>query len=207
MNIREIPIEYMKVDYIQSDGNQYIDTNLIGNQNTKFEISIVPTVLTDVRHILGSIKNSSEAISFNISTSSNATSRWGSDSIKQSSGLTENNSYVISVSEDGYYINNNLWWEPTQSDFTTTGNMYLFGTNGSTTRFAGKIYYCKIWSGNDLVRNLIPCFRKSDNEVGLYDLINNVFYTNKGTGVFTYEVDNSIKEVVSDINEFLRVNL
>lgn len=37
---------------------------------------------------------------------------------------------------------------------------------------------------NVLIRNMIPCYRKSDGEIGMYDTINNIFYTNFGTGSF-----------------------
>jgi hypothetical protein len=36
---------------------------------------------------------------------------------------------------------------------------------------------------------LIPCYRKSDNEIGVYDIINEKFYTNIGTGTFTKGAD------------------
>lgn len=32
--------------------------------------------------------------------------------------------------------------------------------------------------------NLVPCYRKSDGEIGMYDLVNGVFYTNSGSGTF-----------------------
>lgn len=32
--------------------------------------------------------------------------------------------------------------------------------------------------------NLIPCYRIVDNEIGMYDLVSNTFYTNAGTGTF-----------------------
>ena len=34
-------------------------------------------------------------------------------------------------------------------------------------------------------RHFIPCYRKSDNVIGLYDLVEGTFYTNSGTGTFT----------------------
>lgn len=37
----------------------------------------------------------------------------------------------------------------------------------------------------DLVRDFIPCYRKLDNVAGLYDMVNDEFYTNIGTGTFT----------------------
>lgn len=47
-----------------------------------------------------------------------------------------------------------------------------------------QLEYLKMWTDDVLVRNYIPVQRKSDSEVGLYDLANDVFYTNDGTGTF-----------------------
>lgn len=46
------------------------------------------------------------------------------------------------------------------------------------------IYSWKFYQDNVLIRDFIPCYRKSDNEIGLYDLVTETFYTNKGTGTF-----------------------
>ena len=41
-------------------------------------------------------------------------------------------------------------------------------------------------SRNDVkLSELIPCYRKADNVVGMYDIIHDTFYTNEGTGTFT----------------------
>lgn len=37
---------------------------------------------------------------------------------------------------------------------------------------------------NQYIRNFIPCYRKSDNVIGMYDLITKTFYENAGTGTF-----------------------
>ena len=48
-----------------------------------------------------------------------------------------------------------------------------------------RYFYIEFYDNNDtLVRNFIPCYRKSDTEIGLYDLVNDVFYTNAGSGTF-----------------------
>ena len=39
------------------------------------------------------------------------------------------------------------------------------------------LYYLKFIKGGIIIRDLIPAKRNSDNEIGLYDLENNVFYT------------------------------
>ncbi len=39
-----------------------------------------------------------------------------------------------------------------------------------------KLYSCKIWENDILIRDFIPCERDSDNKQGLYDLVNDTFY-------------------------------
>lgn len=40
------------------------------------------------------------------------------------------------------------------------------------------MYYCKIYNDNgELVRDYIPCIRRSDLKAGLYDLVTCEFYT------------------------------
>lgn len=44
---------------------------------------------------------------------------------------------------------------------------------------------------NIVVRHFIPVVRNSDDKPGMYDLVNDVFYTNQGTGEFTWgEISN-----------------
>ena len=38
--------------------------------------------------------------------------------------------------------------------------------------------------GENVIRETYPCYRKSDNEPGMYDIVNGVFYTNQGNGEF-----------------------
>lgn len=53
--------------------------------------------------------------------------------------------------------------------------------------------YFKIEKGGELVCDLVPCYRKSDGVIGMYDLVQRVFRTNistyDGTGVFTKGAD------------------
>ena len=39
------------------------------------------------------------------------------------------------------------------------------------------------------IRSFVPCYRKSDNAIGLYDTVEGAFYTNAGTGAFTKGAD------------------
>ena len=49
-----------------------------------------------------------------------------------------------------------------------------------------RLYSFKIYSSsNTMVRNFVPCYRKSDNVIWLLDIVNKVFYTNQWSWSFT----------------------
>lgn len=43
---------------------------------------------------------------------------------------------------------------------------------------------CVIYYAGEKIANYVSCYRKADGEIGLYDIVNNRFYTNSGTGTF-----------------------
>jgi len=66
---------------------------------------------------------------------------------------------------------------------------YLFNASGSyPSGYANakmRLYYCRIYDGDMLVRNFVPCRRNSDGVLGVYDRVNDVFYANAGSDTFT----------------------
>ena len=46
-------------------------------------------------------------------------------------------------------------------------------------------YYVKVYENDVLIRDLVPCYRKADTVIWMYDLENWTFYTNGGTNTFT----------------------
>lgn len=83
--------------------------------------------------------------------------------------------------------------EATNGTFSMTSNLYLLGqnyngnprfniTNGVSRKVGKFSYYNK---NDELVCDLIPCYRKSDGEIGMYDLVTKNFLTNAGTGSFS----------------------
>lgn len=67
------------------------------------------------------------------------------------------------------------------------GSIYILNVNtdvATSTYSSAKLYKAQIYSGDVVIRNFIPCYRKSDNVIGMYDTVEEKFYTNQGTGVF-----------------------
>ena len=75
------------------------------------------------------------------------------------------------------------------NNIDSTYNIILFAqTHGGADSAANisklKLYYFNLFYNNNIIRKMIPALRNSDNVAGLYDLVNNEFYTNAGTGTF-----------------------
>ena len=58
---------------------------------------------------------------------------------------------------------------------SNTQSFHLFGAR--TNYNGARIYTFELWDGNNLVRDLIPCYRKSDNVIGFYDRITKSLFT------------------------------
>ena len=102
--------------------------------------------------------------------------------------VTNNTDYVIKKSGTQIYNNGSLSTTITTATFSTTYNLYLFGNNENGTfafPFYSKIYYCKIWENGVLVRDFIPVL-DGNNVACLLERVENKFYYNKGTGIFSY---------------------
>ena len=93
--------------------------------------------------------------------------------------------HTIKLDHNTLYFDNNKIGQ--RSGVWTTYNndtMLLFAAITSTYQGQYYVEYLKLGSGNSLVRDYVPAKRLSDNVIGLYDKVNDVFYTNAGTGEF-----------------------
>jgi hypothetical protein len=63
-------------------------------------------------------------------------------------------------------INGTALESNTVSNNNTDANFLLFLSGSDYGKY--KIYSCKLYKSNQMVRNFIPCYRKADNEIGMY---------------------------------------
>lgn len=208
-----VPYDYQEVEYLESNGSQYIDT-------------LIPT------DSIGEMK-----AKIMLKSSSRSTWEWafgGSDGSKNTP-YYNNNGFGLMLPTNGniyFQVNNQNYAFPSSmynfnyiGDFslsssnnditfslsippatpvpvtwssipiTSNRNFYLFimnfsdGVNLSTTN-GNRFYSCEITNKqNQIVSNLIPCYRKSDSVAGMYDNVNHRFLTNQGTGTFVVGSD------------------
>lgn len=188
-----LPIGYTRLEYLQSDGNQYINTNIVPTANTIISGSFKYTKFVTYGAILGNhvsestnacriiLTNSSGSIYFNNNNrAGNATNI--NCAINTKHAFTLNSTKLIL---DGVGVNGST----TQGTANNTA-LALFANkveNPTLGKDVGcTIYGIKIQENNTLVRDFVPAIRLSDNELGMYDKVSGTFFTNAGTGTFSY---------------------
>lgn len=188
---KALPSAYQEVEYIEGGSGQYLATNLNFNHNTFLEIRGKSYI---------SASGERACIASEYSGGSNL-------SVEVTSGLRLYNNGSPDFTNSGLLFNNissySISFNRTAQTCTITCNgtvvskSALYGNSGTTfnlfvdkaLRFTTfnkihRLYYFNIIKDNLNYCYLIPCYRKSDNVIGMYDLIGNKFYTNQGTGAF-----------------------
>lgn len=176
-----LPIGYTKLEYLQSDGTNWINTQVIPVVgSTKLKLKAQFTEINSAAQFLtGSFKSNASVSNFAIYDSS--------DTHSFCLNLTNGNNYGASDTNVHTYILDSITGkiEFDNSEKTVTNTslnnlpIILFGRNndGSKDRLAkAKIYSCKIWENDILIRDFVPCQRDSDQKQGLFDLVNGIFY-------------------------------
>ena len=187
-----LPVGYQQVEYIESTGTQYIDTGINTNTTTsRYETKINPSLVSGTIGIFGTRNGSSANQSSMNVFIIDGTFRldWLNGAMGSSVRISSNTEYTISITRGLATINNVNYviGENTSIDSSYTFYVGSFNNTGSvySKGFSGKIYYSKLYNNNILVFDGVPCYRKSDNEIGMYDLVSNTFFTNAGKGTFT----------------------
>lgn len=194
-----LPSNYQEVEYLQSSGTQYIDTGIVPIENDEIELQNVFCVKSsDTQSIFSAGTGTyqlillvgiySEDVYFKYFASGRAKNIY--QKIDTPTNIVVNNTGI-------YY--NSILQETSNYENSVNTNLFLFRRANNTSYATAKIGIVKLTRNNSLVRNLVPCYRKSDNVAGMYDLVNGVFYTNSGTGTFI--VGPNVKEEVETYTE------
>ena len=187
-----LPLDYQEVEYIESTGVQYIDTGIKGNQDTCVEIKINTSSAASAQFFFGARKNNAtEGFCALLWTNNNIFSEYrNSGNIASSFVYTRGEDCKVVLDKNQLYVNDVVYTTHSYNTFQTPGNIALFGvltmsTFDTAQSLRGRIYYCKIYDNGNLVRDFVPCYRKDNNTIGMYDKVSKQLFINCGTGTFT----------------------
>lgn len=182
-----IPVqEYQMVEYIESTGTQYINTGILASSKIKLEMGGVFKYVADHTYITGARRAARSSAFAIFSNSSVYEFQYNNRSW---TGLSRTDDKIeISLSGNGdIYVGNVLKTSFNVANTPSDYNILIFGVKtGRTVEYGSghQIYYYKLYEDGVLVRDFVPCYGKTNGEIGLFDLVEGKFYANEGTGTF-----------------------
>ena len=196
---KRLPSTYQEVEYIWSSWTQYINTDIKLNQTHTIELKLnINSNLNQWDKFYWWWDDGSMLFAQYEKSSWTAIQNRIKITNKSSNNMYSTNPQTISAwwthifihSNTSFYIDGVSQSTTTATTFTmnTWLNIFAMWNSQSTGREKSsyKLYYMKIYNSNSsLAYDFVPCYRKSDNVIWLYDLVNNQFYTNAWTGTFS----------------------
>lgn len=191
-----LPAGYQEVEYLESTGTQYIKTGVIYNKDEIATIKIDCMLVQKNDNFnscpygfyRGSV-SSSVSTEFSIGGALKISASALYDIIEQPLYESLKRYSIVVNGEDGTSVNGNILESSTHKIIETTLEIPLFtrdpnGRSFTLEVFKGKIYCCKFYKDYKIIRDFVPCYRTLDRIAGMYDIVNDVFYVNVGTGEF-----------------------
>lgn len=197
-----LPPEYQRVDYLKNTGTiAHIDTGVGNGPNLKIEYTFLAENYVQYAAMIGNFTSGQKGwrviINTTLSLLINAYS--GSYSTLAPAGGTITNSKITVVfdTQKSKAIDGTGTVEKTAAEITGSDRVanIALGRNGVSPGATGtgtvifRFYDCRIWDNSKLIRNYVPCYRKSDNKAGFYDTVNHTFNPSIGSVDFVAGYD------------------
>ena len=191
----KVPYGYTELEYIESDGTQYIDTGFI--PNTDYTHKIVFNMLntgTGGEYLCGT--NTTYGRSGNVKAYDSKivgiyAGTTSAIDISNSGALlqtTTPNTLVMNLKSNAaseVFLNGTDISSGQVVPVTSTSKLYLFHLQALSTGGAhARIYNDKIYQNGSLIRNFVPA-KNSSGIVGMYDTVSGTFFTDAAGGNFT----------------------
>lgn len=171
---------HTKLESLSVDGNCYFDTEILPNQNTNTEAKLY--VKSGTTYICGA---RDDKYKYGYSVTDNFYAVRGSVSSAVKNTAFWEDAWTIKQNGATATFGNNSVTLDNAGNFTLTSPYYIgcMSKNGEAAGagLKGKIYYAKIYSGSNLVADMIPV-KKSDGTLCLYDKVRKKYIYNAGTG-------------------------
>lgn len=174
---------HTELESLSVDGNCYFDTEILPDQNTNTEAKLY--IKSGTTYICGArddnykygytITDNFYAIRGTVSSAAKNTAFWEDNWVIKQNGATAT-------------FGNNSVTLDNAGDFALTSPFYIgcMSKNGEAAGagLKGKVYYTKIYSGSNLIADMIPV-KKSDGTLCLYDKVRKKYIYKSGNGTVT----------------------
>jgi hypothetical protein len=178
----EVAVEtYTRLTYIECDGQQYINTGYIVQEDDVLEMMYISTSTTSADKALYGCYDSNGNIWFSIYSNAGYV-RFGSSA--SASVTNARMTYKLTMKKSSVVLDSGNSAAP---DFVGLPQvpLYLFARNNKSTG-VGMYGYCRCLgfsikkSSGEEIMNLKPCKRDSDGAIGMLDLVSGQFFAGEG---------------------------
>lgn len=194
-----LPSEYQRCLWVASNGSQYINAGLAQANKLPGKIEIgfyIKSESTYSSAICGIGLVNGGTWTEGIIGKGNLGIRVNNTNIYTESGSLINkyceatatfdtNSCKVEGTISGVAYSKNVSASPS----SWSNKPFILWQNQGNGTARGRIYYARLYQQGNLLYDFVPCYRKADGVIGMYDLINKVFKTNAGSGTFTKGAD------------------
>ena len=172
----DLPEGYRRVDFIQFNGDELVDTGVICTKATKIK-TLYTRESTAAMYMYGAVSNGNTA-TVTAYLSSGGAWRFGNASVSRNIAADEDIIRTAIMDKSGVKSESATNNYSSVNDFETPGTLVVGGTrysSGSTAaQFIGNVFIFEMWDGSTQIRKLIPV--TDGTAYRMYDLINGVFY-------------------------------
>ena len=187
-----LPDEYQEVEYIESTGTQWIDTGVIFNHGIKITAQMGFVEKVNSKTLFG-VRLDTGATRFLVTYYQGLDFAYWSDYEPFQPDVDILYNITFDSSKPLKYIcgvDNQTWERGINQELISDITGYIFAyhrKSDNSPQGMSKSYFksMKIENSNgEKLFDAIPCYRKSDGEIGIYDTVSKQFLTNQGTGSF-----------------------
>lgn len=179
-----LPAEYQQVEYIEATWTQWINTWVKASNTLSTYLVMRPNMSYTSENCIFWDAWSLNAIFFmeyqgtyrfhnGWNSADTATITDDKTTVTTTNLWITVNGVSYSISTNNSYTNNNIWlWA-------------VWSWSNTSDRWHFKVYSFSMYNNWIPVREFIPCYRKLDSVIWMYDMVNDVFYTNSWSWTFT----------------------
>ena len=185
-----LPSAYQEVEWIEGKKAPAIITPVWLTLDT--EIEMVGQQMETQTNYLSAYGCDEPLLGTSYSSNSSVYASFGN--VKDSTGGSKNwrnNFHKLVQNKVGWWLDDVLQKQYNASSVSVNQARHLalfarMSSKNALERFSWwRVKYFIVRQSGDVVCHLIPCYRKSDDVIGMYDIVSNQFLTNAGTGAFT----------------------
>lgn len=171
----DLPAGYRRVDYIQFNDTQTVDTGIVCNQNTKIQLAF--TRERSSQHYMYGVASSNNTAS--VTAYLGGSWRFGNKSASKNPITNANMIYSGVVDKTNVTITDSASAISGVNEFETVGSLLLGACRSSDgtvgeAQFIGKIFFFTMWEGDEQVLKLVPV---TDGTIfRFYDIVSEAFF-------------------------------